>query len=63
MSDLHIVSQLSGTKNSLLGFASLHILANNYSPLSVALPMTAHGTQPIVGIEWFNLQYKAVIYR
>jgi hypothetical protein len=24
--------------------------------------MTAHGTQPIVGIEWFNLQCKAVIY-
>ena len=27
MSNVHIKSQLSGTKNSLLGFASLHILA------------------------------------
>jgi hypothetical protein len=26
----NITSQLSGTKNSLLGFASLHILANNF---------------------------------
>ncbi len=25
-----LTSQLSGTKNSLLGFASLHILANNF---------------------------------
>ena len=24
--------------------------------------MSTVGTQPIVGIEWFNLQYKAVIY-
>ena len=24
--------------------------------------MSAIGTQPIVGKEWFNLQYKAVIY-
>ena len=32
-----ITSQLSGTKNSLLGFASLHILANNYQPIIRAL--------------------------
>ena len=25
-------------------------------------PPSVHGTQPIVGIEWFNLLYKAVIY-
>jgi|GEM_PF-6908603 len=24
--------------------------------------MSTVGTQPIIGIEWFNLQYKAVIY-
>ncbi len=39
MSDLHIVSQLSGTKNSLLGFTSLHILANNFLPVNWALAL------------------------
>jgi hypothetical protein len=24
-------------------------------------PPSVHGTQPIVGIEWFNLQCKAVV--
>jgi len=34
---LHITSRSSGTRNSWLGSASLHILANNYSPLNEAL--------------------------
>jgi hypothetical protein len=35
--NIHITSQSSGTKNSLLGFASLHILANNFLPIIRAL--------------------------
>jgi hypothetical protein len=33
----HLTRISSGTANSLLGFASLHILANNYQPLKWAL--------------------------
>ncbi|WP_205597682.1 hypothetical protein, partial [Paraferrimonas sp. SM1919] len=36
---LRSTSCSSGTANSWLSFASLHILANNYLPLNEALPL------------------------
>jgi len=44
----HITSCSSGTANSWLGFASLHILANYYQPLNRALCVNANSVYFVV---------------